>query len=432
MKRRHVWLALVGTMVIVLAIAAVWINSRLNTPDPFDVEAFLGYRVADEENAAVHIVKAIDMTDMAAVDALHEKVYYGKAADRGAAEEVRGVDTPPASTRPAATQPAVRYRREIAALVKAHAPALAELRRGLAKPKSYFDLGPEPTLKTPVPFLGGARSLCRLLVLEGADRLGRGDPAGALESYLDNIRMARKIEQRGPALAMLVSVAVDAVTTQQIRELLRSDQATPALCRRTIAALGRLGALTQPPSETMKAEYVIVRNTLRKLGGPGRWWAAVFHRPALSGYYRELLKVCDEPYGKLAGTEVYGDPGSMPRVGGNPLVRLQVAPMSGALMACSRRLARGAMTVLLAAVRCHELETGAMPTGAEALVPRYLKELPVDPYSLEPVKLVRVGGKWVVYAIGEDLIDDGGKKDWQSGQANGDYILPVHDQEPPP
>ena len=51
---------------------------------------------------------------------------------------------------------------------------------------------------------------------------------------------------------------------------------------------------------------------------------------------------------------------------------------------------------------------GKYPTTLDALVPKYITEIPKDPFSGEPLKMIAVDGGLILYGVGEDLKDDQG------------------------
>ena len=67
-----------------------------------------------------------------------------------------------------------------------------------------------------------------------------------------------------------------------------------------------------------------------------------------------------------------------------------------------------AITTLVAAER-FRLATGRWPTELADLVPRYLPAVPTDPYDGKPLRYRKVSDGIVVYAIGAELKDHGGK-----------------------
>ena len=52
---------------------------------------------------------------------------------------------------------------------------------------------------------------------------------------------------------------------------------------------------------------------------------------------------------------------------------------------------------------------GKPPAILDALVPDYLAEVPTDPFSGKPLQSSARDGEFVVYSVGPDGVDDGGK-----------------------
>jgi UDP:flavonoid glycosyltransferase YjiC (YdhE family) len=62
------------------------------------------------------------------------------------------------------------------------------------------------------------------------------------------------------------------------------------------------------------------------------------------------------------------------------------------------------------ALRCYQSEQGRLPSSLEQLVPEYLQQVPLDPFSGRPVIYHPQGTNWLLYSVGEDGVDDGGKR----------------------
>ncbi len=65
-------------------------------------------------------------------------------------------------------------------------------------------------------------------------------------------------------------------------------------------------------------------------------------------------------------------------------------------------------TIVAIATERYRQEHLHWPTSLDELSPRYLKTLPLDPYTGEPLHLLRKGPALVIYSVGENLKDDGG------------------------
>ncbi|MEZ6145806.1 MAG: hypothetical protein R3B91_10410 [Planctomycetaceae bacterium] len=57
----------------------------------------------------------------------------------------------------------------------------------------------------------------------------------------------------------------------------------------------------------------------------------------------------------------------------------------------------------------YRAETGSFPDSLESLVPEQLDELPIDPYSDELYRYKRTDGGFLLWSVGPDGFDDGGK-----------------------
>ena len=69
------------------------------------------------------------------------------------------------------------------------------------------------------------------------------------------------------------------------------------------------------------------------------------------------------------------------------------------------RTARTALAVLR-----YRLAAGRLPDALTDLVPAYLDAVPTDPFDGNETRYKKLGAGFVVYSIGEDLSDDGGKE----------------------
>ncbi len=116
------------------------------------------------------------------------------------------------------------------------------------------------------------------------------------------------------------------------------------------------------------------------------------------------------PKGVLQWTGVATDDGI-----GRVLVSLLVPALDNAMNRSfgHRATLRGTRIVL--ALRAYEAAEGRVPESLLDLVPKYLESVPEDSFSRtgEPFRFGRTNDAWVVYSVGPDGKDDGGKYDWQ-------------------
>jgi hypothetical protein len=61
------------------------------------------------------------------------------------------------------------------------------------------------------------------------------------------------------------------------------------------------------------------------------------------------------------------------------------------------------------AIRAFEKEQGRLPNAAAELVPDYLPAVPQDPFSDGPLRYLKTESDYVLYSIGPNGVDDGGR-----------------------
>jgi hypothetical protein len=69
------------------------------------------------------------------------------------------------------------------------------------------------------------------------------------------------------------------------------------------------------------------------------------------------------------------------------------------------------------AIERYRLTNKILPASLNELVPDYIEDIPLDPFDGKQMRYKkRVEGGFVIYSIGEDLIDDNGKKQPQNSR----------------
>ena len=74
------------------------------------------------------------------------------------------------------------------------------------------------------------------------------------------------------------------------------------------------------------------------------------------------------------------------------------------------------------ALRCFKSERGHPARGLEQLMPKYLQAVRVNPFSGRVLVNRPVGAGWLLYGVGEDGADDGGKPVGQGLGAKSDIL----------
>jgi hypothetical protein len=235
------------------------------------------------------------------------------------------------------------------------------------------------------------RQLCRLM--DASARLAEidGKRAEAMQSGLDVIRVANNGTRGGLLIDAMTGFACERVGQRALARL--RDQFSADECRTLITALTAIDDEREPIVKIVKRDMA---------------WSAKQY----NFFNRTMLAL-------------------------NPRANLLLQPSIDAFELASKQ-AEARLRLLFAelAARRYRLEEGREPSNLEALVPRYLPKVPVDPYSGRPIRYrLDPEDGHRLYCVGPDERDDGGKalperSDWR--KARGDVLVDPAEALSPP
>ena len=62
------------------------------------------------------------------------------------------------------------------------------------------------------------------------------------------------------------------------------------------------------------------------------------------------------------------------------------------------------------ALRCYRAEQSHAPERLDQLMPRHIQHIPLDPFDSQPLIYRAQGTNWLLYSVGLDGVDEGGKR----------------------
>lgn len=251
---------------------------------------------------------------------------------------------------------------ELRILVQTNAEPLRLMRLGLTRQCSFPTDSAITNSSAMLNDLAKLKSLARLLAAEGRLAELEERPGDAIRTYLDTIRYGNEIGRGGFVIHRLVGVACQTIGGSPLAKLapgLSCDQSRPL-----IAELEKIDSDAVPWDQIWANEKRYARYQLRGTVNPITWIVSQWlTRPA--------LKRARGKHDRIAA-------------------RLRL------------------LTVELA-LRCYRSEKGHGPAQLEQLVPPYLSRVPLDPFSGRPLIYRASGTNWLLYSVGPDGVDDGGK-----------------------
>jgi len=295
----------------------------------------------------------------------------------------------------------------VQAYLDANAEALAALKAGI-KEAEYYQGPPfffqESDAST---YHDRFRTLARLLRGEALVLHARGAAESGLVDSLLGLQMARHMMGGNISIETTYGAFIHQVGGKAF-EFLLPEVRGPALCREAIAQLDQL---LSRDAYRVGEEFHIEAGSVDPRMLPTLTSMQQEAREAV-GILNDAL---DLPYREFASLS---RPPNFPEFSQWDSIKASASTLY-------REKASMVAYKTLAAVKAYQLETGDFPETLGELVPEYLPEIPMDPFIGEPFKYVRSEDAVVVYAVGFDLKDDGGKRVGSTLNGKGDYVFQV-------
>ncbi len=404
-------------------------------PEDFDPKE----AIPDEQNAARLLVEANEAVNLTSEQqGLLEEV-VGNSKEQ--VEEVRGI-------------------------VEGNAEALTLVRRARGLPTTDWDLRIRtPAIETSLPALSGHRQLAKLMYLASWHRHVVGNDNEAIETVRDGLAQSRSISQFQTLIPQLVSWASAGFAIRALEHILPSlditaknketsqgeGAASQVQIRNLIAELLDERQMREGMRRAMLAERMMqvdIHNELMRgkttmsalIGWQGPppvqlpdvvWRYALAPAITLSAtdvlrHTTLLVEAADSP--SYSGSAAEGGPWET-QVG----LRFLRHPFRGYLTGAFdwtfelyfRLLSRRRLAATALAIRLYEIDHGRRPELLSELVPVYLPRVPEDPFTEngQTLRYFPDTTHPLVYSIGVDREDDGGRSDRQRRDGDITFFL---------
>ena len=311
------------------------------------------------------------------------------------------------------------------------AEALELLHKAAKRKGCKFDLDFEQGLALPLPHLAKIRQACRVLALEVVERAEDGQTEKATDSIVALLRAATALRNEPILVSALVRAACIGIATRQIERWACRARPGPELLERIEAAL-KDEADPSMMEKVMVAERCfgmdVYQNQILKPGGQEVAAALGMHGPkaimlrlmppnffkadmlAYVTLMTEYIEAARKPYPQsLMGAAKVGA-GLAKRIPAQfPVARMVLPALGRVFVAGQEHMARVDSARVALAVLRYRAKHGRLPAKLDALVPDFLEAIPPDPFDGQPLRYMRTpDGAFVVYALGENGVDDGG------------------------
>ena len=283
-------------------------------------------------------------------------------------------------------------------------------------------------------YLRDFRSLARLLILQGRQHEREGRHDDAADCYCDGLRLAQVATRNGGMMHGLSGISIVAMLAPDFERCIGSGNVPGSRLNELQSVLDEAWQKRVPWHETLAIEWTMMdqglesivkgdadRNAAHEKGQPPGWFrkalgGALFSRSRSEIQLRmaEMIADAKKPYWQRS----YHMPKPKTMMGEMMLGGIsRVAPK----VAERDTLLQG-LHVLTALERFRR-ERGDRPESLSELAPEFLSKVPPDPFDGKPFRYRRTDSSYVLYSVGPDKKDGGGKRRLHSEANTGDIII---------
>ena len=430
--------------------AVTSIPAGLGPDAPFDLETFFAAPPPDQNAAPLYLDALFEFDPRMAVcfpqdSETARRKQLAQARNKPLFDQSQAVMTNPASAQIAT----------IDRLVADLDIGMRKIEEAQRRPKCVFQIGCDMTSE--LPHAQTAREVARLAVLRTFRNLDRGNVETPIHDLATVLRLARDLRPRGPAICQVVSGTLTSVAyTHILRPLLASPQLAEANARRVLEILVEHEAASIDGfEEGVKFDYVCVRTTMNHFRRNPREAAAAINNlneagpimlneqrmreienemknmpsakanevhARLNQYIRDSFALKNAPVSQRFSTNLDPrriDDGSF--YSKIPFMlphKISELAQLDARIKVQIRASECLIAIWLWNKRTHNRVSDLATVTKAAGLPR----VPLDEYSGEPLQMAYVDGEPVVYSVGNDGRDDGGRIDSDFDRKPGDHL----------
>lgn len=353
--------------------------------------------------------------------------------DRRSNDEVTSFKIPPHGQSLTAEQ-----KRLLGSYVATNEAALAKASEALKLPRSRYPVDFSPGLNSSLSHLRGLWELGRLAEFRSLLALDSNQPNDAIPSIADMLGMARTLDEepgwlsqflRGRLVNMTTATLEYCLNTRGLSEsaltdllpLLATVRQTNLVARAFIGDRAEMIPYFQSRSAWVTTNY---ENEPITDGPPLRYWILGVMARDLVIYLRVMdtnIAFASLPFPRDLNVISNFSSGFLDRIEQHPYTSLRyhhAFEFSATFLPSPRiflkREAEYASNLRVATtalgVERFRLAHGELPAKLDELVPQFLPAVPADPFDGQPLRYRRRAKGYVVYSVGDDCHDDGGRE----------------------
>lgn len=252
------------------------------------------------------------------------------------------------------------------------------------------------------------RAVARYIQARSLLLLAQEDREGALEASILNLRLASHVDSQSVLVTHLVAIAVRGIGLATANQVLRSGPVADSARDALDAELARID-LTEALGQAVIAERGLGLAAFNEFG-LGRFWLTRGFANNAKIYYLDVLDSqlvqASQPFHEVLQA---GPPAVAKRLSPwNMLADMVLPGIDAARQATERNRATTRCLLAVNALTRLEQEGVQVTSLADLKLPQ---EKTIDPFTGESLLMKKTPDGWVVYSVGNNLMDDGGQVD---------------------
>ncbi len=336
---------------------------------------------------------------------------------------------------------------EVTAEMEPIRPVLARLREAAKAPVLDVEIDYTQGFSMKLPFVGPLLVSGQYLGKESLLLLHQGDTGTVIENIVTQLRLAGMMFRQPVLINQLVAISLVGIAQVSTWEVLQANPTAQELLTlqaawesinvldqfantlRVERAAG-ITAFSLSPKElhtlsAMASTSTRVSNLLEQV--PLGFRLLVYGPSDQRKLIRDYQTLIDLFESKANGSLFLSESARIEKdVASSGLTRiisrLTFPSMSGALRKMALTDATQKLTVAAIAIRRFQLNhDGQPPESLAALVPAYLSAVPIDWMDGQPLRYRREGDGFLLYAVGDNGVDDGGDPNGEVGKKRRDF-----------
>ena len=334
--------------------------------------------------------------------------------------------------------------------VEMNSAALDKMREAIKLPESRYPVDYTPGPGTLLLHLGKLKGLATIVSCKSFLASESDDTTNAVTEIKNMVAMAQTLDQEPDMIAQLVRIALIAIAKNSldhcfnVNSLNESELAGLASAFSQAEKTNLMGqaligelAINTPVFQLVRSRSksaVELVEGAQQVGGFSThaldFW--LIHEPrffrAIGFWDRDLLYYLDvmetnialvrfAPPQNLAAADNFKKAEKEVEQNHYYLSKLFVTALSSAVTKEANNFAYLRTSITAIAVERFRLAHGRLPENLNELVPQFLSAVPIDPFDGQPLRYHRLAKGYVIYSIGSDDHDDGGREkpaDWKS------------------